>query len=176
MSSSEKPAEVRRSKPRKGLICASCGSRPTVRQPCQGKGVAASAYLGLCVVVLLALGELRADGAVQQPGHRAWRCRTRHRRYHRRVDAVFVYCGGALLALLERAEPRRQLRTVSEQAAGVYEAQAAALQLGARFADLRRHDSWNDVCIYTGRVGRAGRTLTLMSRTESCSARRKTRS
>ena len=94
----------------------------------------ASAYLGLSIVVLLALGKRWTDGAVQQPGYRAWTGRSR---CYRRVGVVLVFGGGPLLALLERAEPRRQLRVVREQATTVYEAQATAMQLGTFFADLR---------------------------------------
>src|SRR6266702_1631111 len=129
MSSSEKPAEARRSKPRRGLICASWGTRSAnVVSHAKGRKerkwgrASASAYLGLRIVVILALGEMRADGALQQPGHCAWRCGTGRSRCHQRVGAVFVLRRGALLALLERAEPQRQLRAVSEQTPGVYEA------------------------------------------------------
>ena len=72
---------------------------------------------------------------MQQPGqHRAWAWRSG---CYRRVGTFFVFFSGALLAFLERAEPRGQLRAVREQAPGVYEAQAAALQLRASFANLR---------------------------------------
>jgi hypothetical protein len=100
----------------------------------KGKYIRELAYLRLSIVVLLALGEWRADRTVQQPGYRAWTGRSQR---YRRVGVVFVFCSGALLALLERAEPRSQLRVVREQATGVYETQAAALQLGTFFADLR---------------------------------------
>lgn len=106
-----------------------------------GNGAFAGAYLGLSLAVFLTVGKLGAHGAMQPwHGRRGYCGAGRRVGQYRRIGFVFGSCRGALLlllALFECAKPGRELRPVGEEPASVDEAQATALELGARFSDLR---------------------------------------
>jgi hypothetical protein len=121
-----------------GVECFVIGKRQISWQKQKRKRNTARAYLGLNFTILLAVGELGAYGAVQ-PWQRSCRARRWCVGQYRWIGFVFgCSCrGGALLAFFERAKPGFQVCPVGEEPASVDEAQATALELWARFSDLR---------------------------------------
>lgn len=123
MSSCENPAAASLSKPRKGFNCAFCRT-PTLSSAYSFNMAATHLHFGLLLLPRL---ELRPHRAVQP---------RRGQAHARRVVRALRARDRVPLLLLERLEPRVQVRPVREQPAGVDEAQPVVLQRRPRVAHL----------------------------------------